>query len=95
MDTEKKTTIEQDPEGLVRFSKPYHFEGQDYTEIDLSGMEDLTAKDMIAAEKYLFKSGVISPLPDQTAEYICFIAGRVPTSRWSFSRASPRKTSTE
>lgn len=62
---------------LIKFSKPYVFEGQTYTEIDLAGLENLTARDMIDAEKYLFKSGIISPLPDQTSEYICFIAGRV------------------
>ena len=29
---------------LVKFSKPYKFEGQTYSEIDLSGMDSLTAE---------------------------------------------------
>ena len=28
---------------VLKFRKPYKFEGQEYTEVDLSGMEDMTA----------------------------------------------------
>jgi len=97
MDTEKKTTNPaadnpaEDPEGFVRFSKLYHFEGQDYAGIDLSNMEDLTARDMIAAEKYLSKCGIISPLPDQTAEYACFMAGRITGLPLEFFKDLPPK----
>ena len=37
----------------VKFSKPYRFEDKTYKEIDLSGLDNLTAEDMIAADKYL------------------------------------------
>lgn len=67
---------EVESETLVKFSKPYSFEGKTYTEIDLSGMENLSAEDMVAAEKFLFKSGIISPMPDMTVEYVCFIANK-------------------
>ena len=34
---------ETEEESLVlKFRKPYKFEGQEYTEVDLSGMEDMT-----------------------------------------------------
>lgn len=61
---------------LVKFSKPYKFEGQTYSEIDLSGMDSLTAEDMIAAEKHLMRTGVFSPLPEMTVEYVQFIAAQ-------------------
>ena len=33
-----------EPEDLIlRFAKPYKFGGQEYTEVDLSGLEDVTA----------------------------------------------------
>lgn len=36
---------ETEEESLVlKFRKPYKFEGQEYTEVDLSGMEDMTAR---------------------------------------------------
>ena len=49
------------------------------------------SRDMIDAEKYLFKSGIISPLPDQTSEYICFIAGRVAGQPVEFFKGLPPK----
>ena len=103
-DTEKKITTapaateadtSQDLEGLVRFSKPYHFEGESYTEIDLSGLENLSARDMIAAEKYLAKSGTISPIPEMTMEYIGFIANRATGQPIEFFMKLPPKDATK
>ena len=43
---------ESEEESLVlKFRKPYKFEGQEYTEVDLSGMEDMTAGDLCAVGK--------------------------------------------
>ena len=43
---------ETEEESLVlKFRKPYKFEGQEYTEVDLSGMEDMTAGDLCAVGK--------------------------------------------
>lgn len=65
------------PDTVVKFSRSYNFEGKTYSEVDLSGMDDLTAKDMIEAEKYLFKTGTVSALPDQAVGYVCFIASKI------------------
>ena len=71
---EAKANPEKDPPTLVRFSKPYTFEGQTYTEIDLSGMENLTTQDMVEAERYLNRTKVISSTPEMTIGYACSIA---------------------
>ena len=65
------------PDTVVKFSQSYRFEGKSYSEVDLAGMDDLTAKDMIEAEKYLFKTGTVSALPDQAVGYVCFIASKI------------------
>lgn len=65
------------PGTVVKFSRSYSFEGESYSEVDLAGMDDLTAKDMIEAEKYLFKTGTVSALPDQAVGYVCFIASKI------------------
>lgn len=65
------------PDTVVKFSRSYTFEGKSYSEVDLTGMDDLTAKDMMEAEKYLFKTGTVSALPDQAVGYVCFIASRI------------------
>lgn len=63
-----------DPPTLVRFTGPYKFEGKEYTEINLSGLETLTARDMVDAESWLTKHGIVSALPEMTFEYVSFIA---------------------
>lgn len=58
----------------VVFSKPYNFEGVDYKEVDLQGMENLTAEDMCQADKYLGKTGNFSVMPEMTLAYALQIA---------------------
>lgn len=80
-----------DPETYVRFSKPYSFEGSVYAGIDLGGIENITAKDMIEAEKYLAKNGIISPIPEMTMEYIGFIGNRATGQPIEFFKGLPPK----
>lgn len=84
-----------DPESYVRFHKPYLFEGNHYAGIDLKAIEDLTAKDMCEAEKYLSKKGIISPLPEMTMEYISFIANRATGQPIEFFMKLPPKDATK
>ena len=81
----------EDPESYVRFHKPYFFEGNHYAGIDLKAIENLTAKDMCEAEKYLSKKGIISPLPEMTMEYIGFIANRATGQPIEFFMKLPPK----
>ena len=85
----------EDPESYVRFHKPYFFEGNHYAGIDLKAIEDLTAKDMCEAEKYLSKKGIISPLPEMTMEYIGFIANRATGQPIEFFMQLPPKDATK
>lgn len=85
----------EDPESYVRFHKPYFFEGNHYAGIDLKAIENLTAKDMCEAEKYLSKKGIISPLPEMTMEYIGFIANRATGQPIEFFMKLPPKDATK
>lgn len=74
---------------LVIFTKPYKFEGKTYKEIDLAGLESMSASDMCAAEKHLNRSGMFSPLPEMTAEYVCYIAAQTSDLPIEFFKALP------
>ena len=39
---------DQEESLILKFKKPYVFEGKEYTEVDLSAMEDMTAEDLCA-----------------------------------------------
>lgn len=63
---------------VIKFKKPYTFERKEYTEIDLSGMDDLTGADMIAVNKIMKRtgSGGIDVMPEVSVEYACYFAAR-------------------
>jgi hypothetical protein len=64
-------------EFLVKFGKPYQFEGDEYTEIDLSGLESLKAQDIIEVEKQFAATGQVAPVNEMTVGYACLVAARV------------------
>lgn len=41
----------------MKLTKPYVFEGKEYEEIDLSGLEKLTIRDAIDTQLELFRRG--------------------------------------
>lgn len=69
---------EEEVSMVIKFKKPYTFEKKEYTEIDLSGMDDLTGADMIAVNKIMKRSGSggIDVMPEVSVEYACYFAAR-------------------
>ncbi len=72
--TDENEIIEN--ELYVKFNKSYNFEGEEYSGIDLSGLEDLTANDMIWAQKQFERKGGTSVLIETNIEYCLLIASR-------------------
>ena len=42
----------------VKLRKPFSFEGKEYTDVDLSGLENLTGRDMEEIEKTLSRENL-------------------------------------
>lgn len=62
---------------VIKFKKPFFFEGKEYTELDLSGLDNLTASDMIAVNKYMQRSSSgIDVMPEVSLEYACMLASK-------------------
>lgn len=68
--------IEVVDERKVKFGKQYIFDGDIYTELDLSRINDLTSRDMIEAEKRLNRTGDVSLVKEMTLEYALYIAAK-------------------
>lgn len=75
----------------ITFSKPYRFEGKDYTELDLSGLDNLTAEHMIAADKYMTRNGNFSVMPEMNLEYALYIASEATDLPIEFFKRLPPK----
>ncbi len=76
---------------LVKFNKPYKFEDETYNSIDLSGLDDLTTTDLIAAERKYDKSGTYDILPEMTLSYAMCIASRATNLPIEFFYGLPPK----
>lgn len=59
---------------LVKFSAPYTFEGETYTEIDMPGLEHITAAHVLKVTQMLKKSN--SLVPEITLQFACLMAAR-------------------
>lgn len=93
MDKEKKTNVTAPEENgfVIRFGKPYTFEEETYTEVDLSGLEDITAADMIATQKQMAKGGSVDMLPEMSVQYACIIAARITNKPIEFFTGLPAR----
>lgn len=83
-----------EPEDLVlRFGKPYKFGGQEYNEVDLSGLEDVTAGVLenvgkIAAKK---NPGMNPALQEMSLTFCIYMAQRVAKLPLEFFEKLPAK----
>ena len=83
-----------EPEDLVlRFGKPYKFGGQEYTKVDLSGLEDVTAGALenvgkIAAKK---NPGMNPALQEMSLTFCIYMAQRVAKLPLEFFEKLPAK----
>lgn len=68
---------EEEVSMVIELKKPYRFEGKEYTQIDLSGLDNLNASDMIAVNKIMNRtSGGIDVMPEVSLEYACMLASK-------------------
>lgn len=83
--TNEKKVVELSPvaaeqeidSSIVRLSKTYRFEDQEISELDFSGLENLTVADMMKANKTLSSSGNFSVLPENDLQYAITLAVQV------------------
>ena len=60
----RKKQEEEENQYLVIFKKPFEFEDVSYESVDLSGLEVLSAADMIAVNKTIERGGTVNVLPE-------------------------------
>lgn len=71
----KQATAAGDENPLtVILTRTYEFEGEKISEIDFSGLEDVTAKTMIKASKVLVTAGDVQILPENSLHYALIIS---------------------
>lgn len=70
-DNNNELEVEED---ILKLTKTYDFEGKKISSIDFSNLVNITANDMIKANKVLNNSGTVTVLPETNLEYTLIIA---------------------
>lgn len=82
----------EDQEDLVlRFKKPYSFEGETYTEVDLSGLENISAADLCKVGKMVKKIDGVDPIAEMSLPYAIYMAARVTGKPIEFFQQLPAR----
>ena len=82
---------------VLKLSKPYKFDGQTYTEVDLSGLEDTTAGDLARCAKITTRKhkGLNTATLEMTTEYSITMAHIVTKLPLEFFEHMPSKSAIE
>mgnify|MGYP000820274815 CR=1 FL=1 len=78
---------------IVKFRRPYQFEGQEYTQVDLSGLEDVSAGALQNVGSALLKKrpGLNPSTIEMTMDYANMLAARVTSLPLEFFERLPGK----
>ena len=74
---ENVEVVNAEHEMVIKLVNPYEFEGTTYTEIDLTSLENIKGKDMIAIQKEVDKAGGFSIIPEMSTQYALLAAARM------------------
>lgn len=77
---------------IVELGKPFNFEGSEYTEIDLGGLDSLTIRDAVDAQKALFGQQEIAStlVCETTTSFATAIAAKASGLPIEFFKLMPR-----
>lgn len=88
----EETEVEAEENDLiVKFKKPFTYEGETYTQIDLTGVENMTGAQLCVAQRMYLKTGSVSITPALDPNYSCIVAHMVTKHPIEFFKALPAK----
>jgi len=61
---------------IITLQKPITFEGKEYKEVDLTGLEQLSTRDLVEADKQFNNSGQMAIMNEMATGYTLIIASR-------------------
>lgn len=90
---ERTAETEDSVDLIVKFRRPYQFEGQEYTQVDLSGLEDVSAGALQNVGRALLKKrpGLNPSTIEMTMDYANMLAARVTSLPLEFFERLPGK----
>lgn len=76
-------------DNIVKFDKPYKFEGKEYDSLDLSGMEKMTVQDLIDIQKNIGNETAAMYAMEMTTSFAQEMAVKATGKPVEFSNSCP------
>lgn len=70
-------SVTVDKDKIITLSRTYHFEEEDISQLDFSGLEDITADNMIKANRIATAAGTAALVPEQDLYHTLLIGAEV------------------
>lgn len=83
-DTEKSVSSVKNPGLIIKLMTPFQFDGAKVTEIDLNGLYDLSAHDLIQIEGIMLRNGYSGQNMELTTKYALLAAAKAAGKAWEF-----------
>ena len=77
-------------DNIVKFDKPYKFEGKEYDSLDLSGMEKMTVQDLIDIQKNIGNELAAMSVMEMTTSFAQEMAVKATGKPVEFFKLMPR-----
>ena len=90
-DTIEKVKTEEEDTLKLTFKKPVKWEDHEYKEIDLSGLDNLTGRQLSEIYKEFGKLGVVAAVPTQNPDFAAIAASKATGMPVEFFRDLPGK----
>ncbi|WP_313891121.1 phage tail assembly protein [Psychrobacillus sp.] len=75
----------------IQFNKPYNFEGTDYKEVDLSGLDNLTTSDLLTVEQQFNAAGNFAVMNELSLGFTMLVAAKASGKPIEFFHRLPAK----
>lgn len=76
---------------LIKFNKPYKFEGAEYKDVDLSKLEEITAQDLIDANRMYLTQTSMPAISEADIYYTFLIASGITGKPLNFFEKLPAR----
>lgn len=90
-ETKIENVVNETEKRIVKFSKPYTFEGSEYTEVDLTEIDNLTGEDLINADKIFSSTGQMAMVNEVNLGYLLIVASTATKKPISFFEKLPAR----
>lgn len=91
MESENKEEKEQTQtvDRIIKFNKPFKFEGKEYTEVDLTKIDDLCAEDIKYIDRQFQRQGLSSVFKEMSIPYAMIVATKASSRPIEFFNKLP------